>query len=533
MAGRSTAQTAAGTSRRWPTASGDEGSRGRTILVFSLAAAVPACGTPDGLDGPIATATQRATTFLEQQKLVASDAKLGARFGASVSIDGDTALVGATGGSDPGGSPGAAYVWTRSGATWSEQQKLTADDGAPVDIFGFSAAVSGDTAVIGAPRHDIGGDIDRGAAYVFVRSGATWSQQQKLTANDGAGGDWFGYSVAVDGDTVLVGARTADVSGNADQGAAYVFVRSGTTWTQEQKLIAADGAADDLFGHSVGLDGDTAIVGARDEGPLFEQGAAYVFSRAGATWSEQQKLRASDGDRFDYFGISVDVDADTAIVGACCTDDGSDDEVGAGYAFTRVGTTWSEQQKLTTAGAMDGDRLGYSVALEGDRAVLGAIGAGPGLQGAAYVFERAGTAWSERDRLTAGDGVDGDQLGAAVALSGDTVVAGAEWHSAQLPNDGAAYVFAFGCESWPPPSPDTGFCTEACPCADGQGDCDSDAECQQGLICVHDVGDLYGMPAVYDVCVDPGTPVPQLAAAGARYRVLHRSLPLRRRTGRL
>lgn len=147
--------------------------------------AAPACGAPDGLDGTTAAVAQPAVTFLQQQNPVAGDANLGNRFGGSVAVDGDTALIGATGGSNPSGSPGAAYVWVRNGTTWSEQKKLTADDGADVDILGFSAALSGDTAVVGAPRHDTGGDVDRGAVYVFVRSGTVWSQQQKLIVDDG------------------------------------------------------------------------------------------------------------------------------------------------------------------------------------------------------------------------------------------------------------------------------------------------------------------------------------------------------------
>jgi len=163
---------------------------------------------------------------------------------------------------------------------WLEQQKVTASDGAPGDTFGFSVAISGDTAIIGANEDTIGGNADQGSAYVFTRSGSTWTQQQKLTASDGAAGDFFGNSVAISVDTVIVGANLDTVGANATQGSAYVFTRSGSTWTEQQKLTASDGAAFDLFGSSVAIDGDTAIVGAFADtvGANGSQSSAYVFA---------------------------------------------------------------------------------------------------------------------------------------------------------------------------------------------------------------------------------------------------------------
>ncbi|MSQ08671.1 MAG: hypothetical protein EXR44_05165, partial [Dehalococcoidia bacterium] len=203
--------------------------------------------------------------------------------------------------------------------TWTQQQKLTASDGAANDFFGYSVAVSGDTAVVGA----WGDDSAKGSAYVFTRSGSTWTQQQKLTASDGAAIDYFGYSVAVSGDTAVVGAYGDD----SYKGSAYVFTRSGSTWTQQQKLTASDGAANDYFGGSVAVSGDTAVVGAY--GDDSEKGSAYVFTRSGSTWTQQQKLTASDGAANDFFGWSVAVSGDTAVVGAR-SDDSSK---GSAYMF--------------------------------------------------------------------------------------------------------------------------------------------------------------------------------------------------------
>ena len=169
--------------------------------------------------------------------------------------------------------------------TWTEQQELTAADGAMGDQFGNSVSVSGDTAVIGAADKN----AYQGAAYVFVQSGGIWSQQQELIASDGTGNDAFGSSVSVSGDTAVIGASGK----NTGQGAVYVFVRSGGVWTQQQELTASDGAPRDNFGWSVSLSGNTAVIGA--SGKSESVGAAYVFALTGGVWRQKQKLSASDG----------------------------------------------------------------------------------------------------------------------------------------------------------------------------------------------------------------------------------------------
>src|SRR5262249_39266825 len=193
--------------------------------------------------------------------------------------------------------------------TWSQQPRLFASDGEAGDNFGAAVAISGDTMLAGAPFDDVGGNADQGSAHVFqICQGL--AQQQKITANDGAAYDDFGESVAISGDTAVVGASNGDVGGNADQGSAYVFVRDGATWKQQQKLTATNGAARGWFGASVAISGDTVIVGAMG------QGAAYIFVRNGATWAQQQILTSPDGAPPDQFGHSVAISGDTAIVGA-------------------------------------------------------------------------------------------------------------------------------------------------------------------------------------------------------------------------
>ena len=260
--------------------------------------------------------------------------------------------------------------WFVSGATgwWTWQQDLVANDGATIsviggDFFGVSVALDGDTAVVGANQDDDNGS-NSGSVYVFVRSGTTWTQQRKLVANDGTEYDLFGTSVALDGDTAVVGA-TGDDDNGSHSGSAYVFFRSGTTWTQQQKLVANDGASQDYFSNSVALDGDIAVIGAPGHYMSPNSGSVYVFFRSGTTWSQQQKLVAGDGAAGDAFGVSVALDGDTAVVGV------GDNVDGFLYVFVRSGTTWTQQQKLVTAvpDRFDGD--GKSVALDGHIAVSG------------------------------------------------------------------------------------------------------------------------------------------------------------------
>jgi len=399
--------------------------------------------------------TRSGTIWTQQAHLTASDGAADDHFGVSVALNGDAALVGADL-DDVGANSdqGSAYVFWRSGTTWTQQGKLTASDGAAYDFFGCSVALSGDTALVGAYLDDVGANSDQGSAYVFTRSGTTVTQQGKLTASDGAAYDFFGYAVALSGDTALVGAHLDRVGGNSYQGSAYVFTRSGTTWTQQGKLIASDGAAYDFFGNSVALSGDTALVGAYEDdvGANGSQGSAYVFTRSGTTWSEQAHLTDSDGAAYDYFGVSVALSGDTALVGARGDDVGANSDQGSAYVFTRSGTTWSLQQKLTASDGAAGDFFGYSVALAGDTALVGAylddVGAN-GNQGSAYVFTRSGTTWTQQGKLTASDGAVDDAFGYSVALSGDAALVGATGDDVGANSDlGAAYVFTRSGTTW-------------------------------------------------------------------------------------
>jgi hypothetical protein len=321
--------------------------------------------------------TSMTENWTERQKLLASDGAAYDYFGCSVSLDGDTAVIGADGDDDLGSASGSAYVFTRTGTSWTQQAKLLASDGEAGDKFGRSVSLDGDTVVIGAYSDD----SYRGSAYVFTRSGTTWMQQAKLTASDGEADGFFGISVSLDGDTVVIGAYRDDLY----RGSAYIFTRTGTSWAQQAKLLASDGSAGDWFGVSVSVDGDTAVIGAYKDDDLGDaSGSAYVFTRTGTSWTQQAKLLASDGAADDEFGWSVSLDGDTAVIGA----DGDDDlgsASGSAYVFTRSGTTWTQQAKLTASDGEADDWFGWSVSLDGDTVVIIAAG-DDSWRGSAYVF---------------------------------------------------------------------------------------------------------------------------------------------------
>ena len=422
----------------------------------------------------------------------------GDSFGWSVALDGNTAIIGAWQDDQVmKENTGSAYVFVRDGegygydGCWYIEEKLYANDSAAGDGFGFSVALDGDTAIVGAFQDDIGVNPDRGSAYVFARSGVDWIQQAKLISTFGAMNDGFGGSVAISGNTALVGAPEFDVTGLLSQGSAFVFVRSGGTWSLQAQLVADGGDAGDLFGQSVSLSGGNALVGAPSDDDM--RGAAYVFIRTGATWSQQAQLIAADRQMNDQLGKSVALDGETALVGAYRDEVDGDGFRGSAEVFVRTGTSWAHEAKLIAADGAANDELGASVALDGDSALVGAQGATVGgnvRQGAAYLFTRSSGAWSEALKLVAlegddpTDGVGNDQFGNSVALSGRTTLVGAWFASGPIGlelNQGAAYfglllgsagetcIGAGQCES--------GFCADGVCCdvaCDGQ--CEACAE---------------------------------------------------------
>lgn len=390
-------------------------------------------------------------------RVTASDGLQADAFGSSVAISGNTAIIGAVWDDfGPNSAQGSAYIFVRVGGAWVEQQKIFAPDGADGDEFGWRVAVSGETAIVGAWKSDLPGGFIQGSAYIFVRNGTAWTLQQKITAPDAASNDMFGSSVAISGETVIVGAEQDDIGTNNNQGSAYVFVRSGTAWTLQQKLTVADGSAFDAFGGGIAMSGETAIIGASgdDVGANSNQGSAYVFVRNGTTWSQQQQLTAADGAAQDTFGYSLAISGETVIVASLFDDVGANVDQGSAYIFVRNGSVWTQQQKLTAADGAANDWLGWGVGISGETAIIGSPRSDVSAtnQGAAYTFVRSGSTWTQLQKIVAPDAAANDEFGQAVGMSGETAVVGARLKAiGSNTQQGAAYFFPTVIP--PPPTP--------------------------------------------------------------------------------
>lgn len=434
---------------------------------------------------------------LQTAYLKASNTDSGDTFGSAIAISGDTVAIGApTEASNATGvngnqadnsmfGAGAVYVFVRSGTTWSQQAYLKASNTGAKDLFGSALAISGNTIVVGAPSEDsngigVGGSqsnnsrTNSGAAYVFVRSGTIWSQQEYLKASNPDQLDKFGSSVAIDGDTILVSAteeasNATGVNGNQSDnsknssGAAYVFVRNVGTWTQQAYLKASNTDSNDYFGGSVAIHGDTVVIcaygesskatgvgGNQSDNSMPWSGAAYVFTRNGTAWSQQEYIKASNTDTLDYFGSTVAISGDTLVIGAISEDsdavgvngdesNNSAPESGAAYVFRRRVTGWSQEAYLKASNSEASDEFGCSVAISGDRVIVGACkesSGSTGIQGdqsdnsnpdsgAAYLFERYGIDWTQRAYVKASNSGAGDNFGTSVAIDNETALSGA------------------------------------------------------------------------------------------------------------
>lgn len=410
--------------------------------------------TPDGVG---------SQAIVQLQKLEGSTTGWEDNFGWSMALDGDYLVVGAPHYTTTGATPGSAYIFKRDTASgsWTEVKQLLGDDGQPGDRFGYAVAISGDKVVVGAPWADVSGWQDAGAAYVFRRDkdgAGNWGLVTKLTASDVyTNNDHLGTAVAIDGNTIVVGAAEKEVNNIRDAGAVYVFTSSSLdNWSQTAILTATTPYTQDLFGRAVTIDGNTIVVGApwTNKGTQFDTGLAYVFYRSGDQWNQIKKLSASDSQPYDRFGTSLALDGDTLVVGAYQPGSSSGSVPpgpGAAYIFERnaSGTDqWGELAELSAAGGAQGDRFGFATQVAGDVVVVGAYlaeVAGDIYRGAAYAFERnagGNNAWGQTAQLVAQDGQVGDQFGFAVAAQGNTLVVGAPYaNRGGILNSGAAYLF--------------------------------------------------------------------------------------------
>lgn len=378
---------------------------------------------------------------IEHVKLASEDAAVGDQFGAYVAISGDSVLVGAPENDDAGSNSGSAYVFARSGSGWTQQAKLGDADAELGDQFGRAVAIDGNTAIVGIPLDDdvIGAS---GSVQVFVRTGDAWAHQTKLLPADVDQADNFGNSVDIDGDVIVAGS-TGDDDKGVNSGSAYAFVRTGGEWTEQGKLTARDGISEDALGTSVAVSGDTVIAGApQDDDNGSNSGAAYVFTRTGDGWTQQAKLVATDGAAEDGFGAAVAISGNIAVIGAA-EHDAPGANVGAVYVFVRESGTWTQQAKLTGSDSAEGDSFGRSVDIEGSVVVIGARwhDAKGDDAGAAYMFVLEGSEWAQKVKLTANDAAPGDSLGHAVGISGNRVVLGAPHRDDGGQSSGSVYVY--------------------------------------------------------------------------------------------
>ena len=378
-------------------------------------------------------------------KLLAADGSDDHNFGRALAIDGQTAVIGAPSWDNDGKvRQGAAYVFTRNGGGWVERVRLTDEDPRAADGFGNAIALDGDTVAVGMFNRLQTQPIfatSAGAVAVFTGAGADWTQQATLKPDDLVDMNFFGMSVDLDGDTLIAGAPTFFSTQNQS---AYVFVRSGATWTQQDKLTPPDETANRAFGQAVAVAGDVALVGA-PRGAQMPQppGEVYVFTRSGTTWSPAGTITPDDSADGDNFGCAIDFDGQTAVIGACEAYDVTPGP-GKAYVFVRAGNAWTQQAKLEAD--VDGLPLDVDdVALYGDRVVIGSADAPKVLgewTGAAFVYERQGQQWSHVQTLYAADAQTEDGFGEAVVLSADTLLAGApDKNVLNNGEQGAAYAF--------------------------------------------------------------------------------------------
>ena len=412
----------------------------------------------------------RIDPFIQQAEVSASHGVSGEEFGESVAVSGRTIVIGTPSyvvASD-NREQGAAYVFTRPASGWAnatQTARLTAAKGQSEELFGASVSVAGDTIVVGAPFREVAKHTDQGAAFVFVKPASGWrnaTPTAKLSAARGAVDEFFGESVAISGRTVVVGAPSHRVGKNAMQGTADLFTRPASGWsgslTQKAQLTAADGHADDALGSSVAISGNAIVAGADRHavGKNVDQGAAYVFVKPASGWAnatQTAELTAGNGGANDFFGEAVGVSGNTIVAGAPEHEVDRNAGQGAVYVFVRPASGWggalSQAAELTASDGAKNEVLGRSLAVSGNVIATGArfreVGKSTD-QGAVYVFVKPSSGWANATQtaeLTASNGATGDSLGRSIAVAGATIVAGAPDHAVGR-NLAQGSVYAFG-----------------------------------------------------------------------------------------
>jgi hypothetical protein len=412
-----------------------------------------------------------ASNWDDVTKIVASDRGAYDHFGFSVAISGNFAIVGAcnedhnVSGTDSLPKAGAAYIFTKNdNDIWIPHQKLVASDRAENDEFGCSVSISGTYAIVGARNQDTDANgenfsIDAGAAYIFFFNGAVWVQEQKIVTLNHKGYRFIGHSVAISGNYAIVSSEREEEDANgenslSDAGAAYIFYHNGSSWVQQQKIVAIDRTSSDYFGNAVAISGNYAVAGAlhngtdiNGENALPQAGAAYIFFFNGSNWAQQQKIVASDRATSDYYGNSVAISGDHIIVGAVSEDEDANGDStlnnsGSAYIYERGVASWNQKQKIVALDRSEENSgyFGQSVSISGNTAIIGSFLA-------AYIFSRNESSWVQDDMLLDPAREKRDYFACSVAISDNYTIVGAYQHSENpwganpLWDVGAAYIY--------------------------------------------------------------------------------------------
>ncbi|MBX7094626.1 MAG: T9SS type A sorting domain-containing protein [Flavobacteriales bacterium] len=376
-----------------------------------------------------------------ETKLLAPDGAASDEFGDAVAKWGNVVLAGAPKNNDINPGCGTVYFYRENNGTWTMEQKVTPLDPDQDDRFGISVDLFGDVAIVGACLDDENG-INAGAAYIFRHNGSIWVQEDKLIASDGAAGDEFGYSVSVYDSIAVVGSYRSVISGTGN-GAVYIFKYNGINWPQLQKLSGTAPQIDDFFGYNVDIHKDRLIVGAyQDDDMGVNSGSAYIFSWNGGMFSLEQKIFPADGQPGDAFGFSVGINDSLAVIGAYGKDVLASAS-GAAYVYRRTGNSWNQEQVLSAPDGATDDWLGYSVSISGKTIVAGAfhdddLGSE---SGSVYIYRYTGSNWMFEFPLRATDANTNDNYGICTVVDNMDIVIGAPFNDDNGTNSGSVYVY--------------------------------------------------------------------------------------------
>ncbi|KAJ5076250.1 hypothetical protein M0811_06529 [Anaeramoeba ignava] len=380
----------------------------------------------------IQTVLNTKLVWVEEGTIITTNGQSQDNFGFSVKISEDTIVSGAPQATIANKSgQGAVYIFQNNGTNWNQMQILTASDGKAGDNFGNSLAIQDSILVIGAYYSNVSTNHSQGKVYVFQNNGTNWIESQILTASDGSSGDWFGKSVAINGNYIAIGAQNANTSANGvNQGKAYVFQNNGTNWNQMEILTASDGASGDWFGTSIGANGNYIVISSvrANVSNNTQQGKVYVFTNNGTNWIESEILTASDGASGDAFGSSIAILANDIIIGSPKAEVGTNADQGKAYYYQNNGSSWVQKSILVGTNGAKGDNFGASVDVSSEYLIVGGPRAavdGKTDQGKAWMFSKQGGDWTSDGEVVSRDGQAHDNFGSSVSISVNRSAVGA------------------------------------------------------------------------------------------------------------